>query len=725
MEPIVPIEQTTPTPTLIPIPIPISYLVSHWCTDPYTLGGWSLLTPNAKLNTRRILQEPIITTTTLQSTTTTTTLQSTTTLTSTTLGTTSSSESDSTTSIRSITNDNINKEKKHNHIYLCGEYTNPTQAGMVHGAYQEGVRVGTVIWEQFQQRQQQQNQQDKCYNVIIIGAGAAGLGCAYQIQKYNNESNNTNFSISLTILEARDRIGGRVRTEEITIVPTQSNNNNINQEQQKQSNQEQEEKVVTDDEKNVQGKQQLPTTTTSSSSVIAVELGANWLQQGYDNKNPLHDIATNELHLHIVPTNFLKPTEYPQHLQVSSTRSEQIMMELIRRCHQCCTTINNDNDNKNNNSIDSIQQHNEQKQFHTQLSHRSIQDVVDEWFNENDNKNNNNNNNTTDTCNTNNYTKNEIQHVIEGEIIIDTGVLLSKLSCQYGIEPGVGNGDYWIVNGYKQILNYFVQIITSSNNVHNNNKIIYNTTVTTIDSLSSLLTNNIESKIIVTTTTTTTPPATQQQQQEEDTTYEADIVVCCIPSAVLQQKQISTFTSNCIEIGKSNNKEEQQNDMQQKQIGYISFIPPIPKQHQIALDTIITGNVEKIVLCFTKRWWPSSFIKNGGYIRVHHHGDCCTTGTSSSTSKSITNSNNNDNEQRRQQQQQDEQEQFGNVCEWLDCTDIYGTPVITGIFTGPWLSTIWSSSSSSSLSKNDNDYNIAIKATTILYNAIYCNVYPK
>ena len=47
-----------------------------------------------------------------------------------------------------------------------------------------------------------QNQQD----VIIIGAGAAGIGAAIYFQKHN---------IRFTILEARDRIGGRLLSKKI------------------------------------------------------------------------------------------------------------------------------------------------------------------------------------------------------------------------------------------------------------------------------------------------------------------------------------------------------------------------------------------------------------------------------------------------------------------------------------------------------------------------------
>ena len=45
----------------------------------------------------------------------------------------------------------------------------------------------------------------KIKHVVIVGAGIAGLTCARELSKYNKHLN-------VTILEASDRIGGRVKS---------------------------------------------------------------------------------------------------------------------------------------------------------------------------------------------------------------------------------------------------------------------------------------------------------------------------------------------------------------------------------------------------------------------------------------------------------------------------------------------------------------------------------
>ena len=52
---------------------------------------------------------------------------------------------------------------------------------------------------------QMNNKNNGMKNVVIVGAGIAGLTCARELSKYNKHLN-------VTILEASDRIGGRVKS---------------------------------------------------------------------------------------------------------------------------------------------------------------------------------------------------------------------------------------------------------------------------------------------------------------------------------------------------------------------------------------------------------------------------------------------------------------------------------------------------------------------------------
>ncbi|BCJ40001.1 hypothetical protein GCM10010168_28590 [Actinoplanes ianthinogenes] len=47
------------------------------------------------------------------------------------------------------------------------------------------------------------------------------------------------------------------------------------------------------------------------------------------------------------------------------------------------------------------------------------------------------------------WTADEIHRLVDAEIVMDTGAPLGWLSARYGFEPGVGEGDRWIVGGYR------------------------------------------------------------------------------------------------------------------------------------------------------------------------------------------------------------------------------------------------------------------------------------
>jgi monoamine oxidase len=504
---------STPLPLPLPLalPLPLEYRVSQWCRDPFSLGGWSSLRPCASDDTRRILQEPF-----------------------------------------------------GPRIFLCGEHTHPTQAAMVHGAYQEGIRAANAVLAE----------NPKPKTVLIVGAGAAGLGCAWQLLQHNDNDNAND--IQVTVLEARDRIGGRVRTVEMM----------------------------------------------GDTKSLRVELGANWLQQG--DHNSLYPIAKTTLNLETVDTDFMRPDEYPLHRYVPPERVDQIMKEFAER--------SNHQTGRYKLSTDLDQPQSQQPQPQPQ----SIQDVLDDWFREIEIEIEIDTSSSTTSTSTS-FTREEIQHVLEGELMIDTGVELSQLSSRFGMEPGVGQGDRWLVGGYRQVLDYLAT----------NVDIQFQWAVQRIDSSAE---DRHPHQLRVT--------AQRQQQHGHDNkdpekiitqTWAVDAVVCAIPSAVLQRKP--------------------------PLVGAIDFVPPMPQHHRDAIDALVTGQVEKVVLRFEQRWWPPATQSNG-YLRVY--GD-----------------------------------NFGDVSEWLDCTDTFGVPVITGIFTGPWLNDIWSEGST--------DQEIALKATAALYHAIHHN----
>ena len=75
---------------------------------------------------------------------------------------------------------------------VAGDATNPVAASMIHGAYDEGLRAARWAIDVVQAQR-----------AIVIGAGFAGLGAARTLR---------DAGLDVTVLEARDRIGGRVHT---------------------------------------------------------------------------------------------------------------------------------------------------------------------------------------------------------------------------------------------------------------------------------------------------------------------------------------------------------------------------------------------------------------------------------------------------------------------------------------------------------------------------------
>jgi len=483
------------------------YAVSRWTSDPYSLGGWSVLRRGASPSTRSFLgQTPF--------------------------------------------GDNRNNGGT---ILLAGEYTNPTNSGMVHGAYLEGVRAATWCLEQQQQAKRDATSSTdsdggetlaaKKKRVVIIGAGATGLACARALHDSKEEKFQAD---NVVVLEARSRIGGRVHTVSL------------------------------------------------ESSTKTAELGANWLQRRPH--NPLYDLIVTPHQLQIQETDFLQPLEFPTSRRVAPDRVDLIMNEFAARCQAKAGRYSN-----NSEELDNLK--GSVKLQVDDNADTSIQDVLDQWI-----KYMANGTNSSFP-----YTQAQLLHVMEGELMVDTGVPLSEMSSQFGMEPGVGEGDAWVVGGYDQVLQIIAEPIK--------HQIQLNCETTMIQSR--------EADATATNTDNHAPLLIEYQEtHSENRTNEtkhllADLVVCTVPAAVLQNEGIK-------------------------------FVPPLPQRHQTALHQLATSQVEKVVLRFSHRWWPISPCNNGNdYIRVHGS-------------------------------------KFGDVSEWLDCTDAYnGVPILSGLFSGPWLRDIW------------------------------------
>jgi monoamine oxidase len=189
----------------------------------------------------------------------------------------------------------------------------------------------------------------------------------------------------------------------------------------------------------------------------------------------------------------------------------------------------------------------------------------------------------------------DIWRVIDSEVYLDSGISLSDLSARSGFEPGVGLGDRWIRGGYRQLLDHLAH----------GAKIEMSWPV---DRITSMYTG-----VLVT---------------GPHGVVHGDAVVVTVPIAVLKA-------------------------------GAITFDPPLQRSHQEALGLLDAGRVEKIVLRFTERWWPTS---PSGYFRIIG-------------------------------------EQTGEASEWLDLTDETGQAVLVGLFVGDWANQLWTGNDDASVSK--------------------------
>ena len=89
-------------------------------------------------------------------------------------------------------------------FWLAGEAFDAHQPAQVHGAFNSGMDVGKAIYNNIAGN-------NKAVDIVIIGAGFSGISCAYSIVQCLLNTSSPPI-VSMRILEARDRIGGRVNT---------------------------------------------------------------------------------------------------------------------------------------------------------------------------------------------------------------------------------------------------------------------------------------------------------------------------------------------------------------------------------------------------------------------------------------------------------------------------------------------------------------------------------
>ncbi|WP_433789127.1 FAD-dependent oxidoreductase [Actinoplanes sp. CA-252034] len=196
-----------------------------------------------------------------------------------------------------------------------------------------------------------------------------------------------------------------------------------------------------------------------------------------------------------------------------------------------------------------------------------------------------------------------VRRFVDAEIVMDSGAPLSWLSARHGFEPGVGEGDRWIVGGYRLLTDHLAEGLDVRLR-HPVGRIV-------VDAAGVTLSGDAGS-------------------------LRVDAVIVTVPLGVLAA-------------------------------GDIRFEPPLPEPHRAALSRLGTGRVEKVVLRFAERFWPSH---PAGYHRVHGPGENC-------------------------------------VSEWLDATEADGVPTLVGLFAGPWLDDLWSGT----------DERIATRTATVIERA--------
>ncbi|MBL6927284.1 MAG: FAD-dependent oxidoreductase [Acidimicrobiia bacterium] len=128
------------------IPDPTDWRVTRWGADPWSLGSYSYLPAGTSATSRATLSGPV-----------------------------------------------------GDRLFFAGEATDSDYPGTVHGALKSGQRAASQVLDGHTKP-----------SVVVIGAGASGLGAAQALMDAGAD---------VVVLEARDRIGGRVWTDDVGGVP--------------------------------------------------------------------------------------------------------------------------------------------------------------------------------------------------------------------------------------------------------------------------------------------------------------------------------------------------------------------------------------------------------------------------------------------------------------------------------------------------------------------------
>ena len=272
-------------------------------------------------------------------------------------------------------------------LRIAGEATHPTRAGMTHGAYEQGLAAADWAADLGHAR------------VGVVGAGMAGLAAARRLRERG---------VEVQVWEARDRIGGRATGVEV--------------------------------------------------GGFTFDLGANWLQQ-YD-QNVLARVA-EEIGLTVVATDFTDPLVYG----VADTPPEPSPRTAVAsggvEDEPSVTAAAGSGGVWDGPSVtagavsggvgDGLWARSGgvvprsdtapgglDEELRARLGRASegasAADVLNDWL-----------------LDPGPWSSEEIRRVFDAEVVMDSGVPLSWLSARHGFEPGVGEGDRWIVGSYRRL----------------------------------------------------------------------------------------------------------------------------------------------------------------------------------------------------------------------------------------------------------------------------------